>query len=78
MQSWKLLTKASRRREGEFTFGCIVFSHHYEHFSNIQIILFSLMGKKKKKGKKTAGGDNESVASDNYSVNTDSVFSSFN
>jgi len=39
----------------------------------------SLMGsKKKRKGKKSAGGDNESVASDNYSVNTDSVFSSFN
>ena len=39
----------------------------------------SLMGKKKKKGKKSsAGGDNESVVSDSYSVNTDSVFSSFN
>ena len=36
------------------------------------------MGKKKKKGKKSTSGDNESVASDNYSVNTDSVFSSFN
>jgi hypothetical protein len=36
------------------------------------------MGKKsKKKGKKSAGGDNESVVSD-FSVNTDSCLSSFN
>jgi len=79
LQSSRLSTRASKRREGEFAFGCIVFSHHYEHFSNIQIIRLSgsLMGKKKKKGKKSAGGDNESVVSD-FSVNTDSCLSSFN